>query len=230
MDRYAVLSTLGSGTFGEVYKARHRRAGTVVAIKRLRLRCPSFADALQLAEVSSLRRLSASGKSHRNLVQIFEIIRESSGCLQLVFEYMPDGNLYDLIRRASAERAAMQQRRQQNRGGRVVGGGAEGPDQQQQLLTHPRIRSIISQVLSGLAYMNALGYIHRDIKPENILISGRTAKIADLGLAKTHTASKFTSYVSTRWYRGPELLLRSSLVALPSLFNVFSFALLSLFN
>ena len=51
MDRYTILSNLGSGTFGEVYKARHRQTGTVVAIKRLRLRCPSFADALQLAEV-----------------------------------------------------------------------------------------------------------------------------------------------------------------------------------
>ena len=200
MDRYTILSNLGSGTFGEVYKARHRRTGTVVAIKRLRLRCPSFADALQLAEVSSLRRLSASGQCHRNIVQIFEIIRESSGALQLVFEYMADGNLYDLIRKASAEREAIQQ---QN-------GGAAGSDQQQQqILTHPRIQSITAQVLSGLAFMNSRSYFHRDLKPENILISGPTAKIADLGLAKTHTASKFTSYVSTRWYRGPELLLRS---------------------
>ena len=198
MDRYTILSNLGSGTFGEVYKARHRRTGTVVAIKRLRLRCPSFADALQLAEVSSLRRLSSAGQSHRNIVQIFEIIRESSGALQLVFEYMADGNLYDLIRWASAEREAMQQN----------GAVGNGPDQQK-ILTHPRIQSIISQVLSGLAFMNSRSYFHRDLKPENILLSGPTAKIADLGLAKTHTASKFTSYVSTRWYRGPELLLRS---------------------
>ena len=222
MDRYTILSNLGSGTFGEVYKARHIQTGTVVAIKRLRLRCPSFADALELAEVSSLRRLqqssSASGASesesggnnshaHRNIVQILECIRESSGALQLVFEYMADGNLYDLIRRASAERAAMQQRQQQQQKG--VGGAAGSDQQQQQILTHPRIQSIISQVLSGLAFMNSRSYFHRDLKPENILISGPTAKIADLGLAKTHTADKFTSYVSTRWYRGPELLLRS---------------------
>ena len=218
MDRYTILSNLGSGTFGEVYKARHIQTGTVVAIKRLRLRCPSFADALELAEVSSLRRLqqqssSSSGGNdsyaHRNIVQILECIRESSGALQLVFEYMADGNLYDLIRRASAERAAIQQQRQQRQQNGVGGAAAGSDQQQQQILTHPRIQSIISQVLSGLAFMNSRSYFHRDLKPENILISGPTAKIADLGLAKTHTAAKFTSYVSTRWYRGPELLLRS---------------------
>jgi protein kinase len=58
--------------------------------------------------------------------------------------------------------------------------------------------------------MHSLGIFHRDLKPENLLCKDGIVKIADFGLAKT-TASRppFTDYVSTRWYRAPEVLLRS---------------------
>ena len=78
--------------------------------------------------------------------------------------------------------------------------------------------------------------MHRDIKPENFLISPKTSadgpgdfklgpsentmssenvglKLADFGLAKEmkrHNIGNHTEYVSTRWYRAPELVLRSS--------------------
>lgn len=49
------------------------------------------------------------------------------------------------------------------------------------------------------------------MKPENILVSGTTAKLADYGLAREiRSRPPYTDYVSTRWYRAPELLLRST--------------------
>ena len=62
--------------------------------------------------------------------------------------------------------------------------------------------------------------MHRDIKPENFLIQDQTGtadqkmilKLADFGLAKDLSDgnhNNHTEYVSTRWYRAPELLLRS---------------------
>jgi len=58
--------------------------------------------------------------------------------------------------------------------------------------------------------MHKRGYLHRDIKPENILVSGKIAKVADFGLAKEiRSRPPFTDYVSTRWYRAPEVLLRN---------------------
>ena len=72
------------------------------------------------------------------------------------------------------------------------------------------VRNYIFQVLQGLGYMHKHGYFHRDIKPENILVSGDVAKVADFGLAKAVKARPpHTDYVSTRWYRAPEVLLRS---------------------
>lgn len=52
--------------------------------------------------------------------------------------------------------------------------------------------------------------MHRDLKPENLLYADGVLKIADFGLSKEYLGPKAqnTNYVSTRWYRAPELILR----------------------
>lgn len=74
------------------------------------------------------------------------------------------------------------------------------------------LKSILLQVMSGLAFMHRHGFFHRDLKPENILCSGsETIKIADFGLAREiRSRPPYTDYVSTRWYRAPEVLLHST--------------------
>jgi serine/threonine protein kinase len=74
----------------------------------------------------------------------------------------------------------------------------------------------MKQILSGLAHMNSKGFFHRDIKPENILIhlgnkesQDVVVKIADFGLARPISSPPFTYYVSTRWYRAPEVILHA---------------------
>ncbi len=51
---------------------------------------------------------------------------------------------------------------------------------------------------------------HRDLKPENILCSTPDlVKIADFGLAREiRSTPPYTDYVSTRWYRAPEVRAR----------------------
>ncbi len=59
--------------------------------------------------------------------------------------------------------------------------------------------------------MHKHGFFHRDLKPENLLSHSDTVKIADFGLAREiRSRPPFTDYVSTRWYRAPEILLRST--------------------
>jgi len=100
---------------------------------------------------------------------------------------MEDGNLYDIIK------------------------GRNGI-----ALPPNRIRMILSQVLRGLSFMHSRGVFHRDIKPENLLMRGNVCKVADFGLAKEiRTLPPLTKYVSTRWYRAPEVLLRASRYSAP---------------
>ena len=64
------------------------------------------------------------------------------------------------------------------------------------------------QTMLGLAYMHKHGFFHRDLKPENLLVKGDSVKIADFGLAREiRSRPPFTDYVSTRWYRAPEVIL-----------------------
>lgn len=66
-------------------------------------------------------------------------------------------------------------------------------------------------MFQGLAFMHKHSFFHRDIKPENMLVKGDIVKIADFGLAREiRSRPPFTDYVSTRWYRAPEVLLRST--------------------
>ncbi|XP_038973552.1 cyclin-dependent kinase F-4-like isoform X2 [Phoenix dactylifera] len=73
------------------------------------------------------------------------------------------------------------------------------------------VRNWCLQIFRALAYMHQRGYFHRDLKPENLLVTKDIIKIADFGLAREVSSEPpYTEYVSTRWYRAPEVLLQSS--------------------
>lgn len=73
-----------------------------------------------------------------------------------------------------------------------------------------KIRSWCFQIFQALEYMHGNGYFHRDLKPENLLVTNDLIKIADFGLAReVHSQPPYTDYVSTRWYRAPEVLLQA---------------------
>ncbi|GLT42248.1 hypothetical protein SLA2020_162610 [Shorea laevis] len=131
-------------------------------------------------ECMNLREVKALHKLNHPNIIKLREVVREKNELFFIFEYM-EHNLYQIMR----ER--------------------QGP------FSEGEIRSFMSQMLQGLAHMHRNGYFHRDLKPENLLVTNDVLKIADFGLAReVSSMPPYTEYVSTRWYRAPEVLLRSS--------------------
>ncbi|NXU72965.1 ICK kinase, partial [Oreotrochilus melanogaster] len=137
-------------------------------------------------ECMNLREVKSLKKlNHANVVKLKEVIRENDH-LYFVFEYMKE-NLYQLMK------------------------------ERNKLFPESTVRNIMYQILQGLAFIHKHGFFHRDLKPENLLCMGpELVKIADFGLAREiRSRPPYTDYVSTRWYRAPEVLLRSTSYSSP---------------
>ncbi|KAJ5668311.1 mitogen-activated protein kinase Hog1 [Penicillium maclennaniae] len=63
------------------------------------------------------------------------------------------------------------------------------------------------QILRGLKYVHSAGIIHRDLKPSSILIDENCdLRISNFSHARLRD-HQMTGYVSTRYYRAPEIML-----------------------
>ncbi|XP_039627303.1 cyclin-dependent kinase 1 [Polypterus senegalus] len=83
MDEYVKIEKIGEGTYGVVYKGRHKTTGQVVAMKKIRLESeeegvPSTA----IREISLLKELQ-----HPNIVCLQDVLMQESR-LYLVFEFL----------------------------------------------------------------------------------------------------------------------------------------------
>lgn len=77
-----------------------------------------------------------------------------------------------------------------------------------QSLETPYIQCFLYQICRGLKYIHSAGWFHRDLKPSNLLINENCdLKICDFGLARVISNDLMTDYVSTRYYRAPEIML-----------------------
>lgn len=189
MEKYDLLNQIGDGTFGSVAKAVSKKTGQLVAIKKMKQKFYTWEECVKLPEVDVVRRIHR----HPNVVKLSEVIRENNE-LYFVFEFM-DGDLLSVIKKAKAAQRPED--------------AATSP-----AIPYPKVKSYMRQLLQALAYVHKRGYFHRDLKPENLLIrqdgqGEEVVKLADFGLVKEIRARPpFTDYVSTRWYRAPELLLQ----------------------
>ncbi|KAM6948368.1 serine/threonine-protein kinase MAK-like [Aplochiton taeniatus] len=137
-------------------------------------------------ECMNLREVKSLKKlSHTNVVKLKEVVREND-YLYFVFEYMKE-NLYQLMK------------------------------DRNKFFPESVVRNMTFQILQGLSFIHKHGYFHRDMKPENLLCMGpELVKIADFGLAREiRSQPPYTDYVSTRWYRAPEVLLKSNTYSSP---------------
>ena len=135
-----------------------------------------------LREIRLLRIL----KGHKNIVKLKGIMRPSNikdfKSLNLVSEYCTQ-NLMNVIR-YNAEQ-----------------------------MTTDHIKYLSYEIMKGVLYMHSKGIIHRDLKPLNVLVNENwDVKISDFGqsnvqVGKINQDYNLTKYVTTRYYRAPELYL-----------------------
>lgn len=83
MDKFQKLEKVGEGTYGVVYKARDKKTGDLLALKKIRLEAedegiPSTA----IREIALLKQLQ-----HPNIVRLYDVIHTDKK-LTLVFEFL----------------------------------------------------------------------------------------------------------------------------------------------
>ena len=82
------------------------------------------------------------------------------------------------------------------------------------ILGHPNFtfqpshaKSLVKQMLEGLAYLHHMGILHRDIKGSNLLINNKgELKIADFGLSKIVWDKQTMTPCGTVGYTAPEIV------------------------
>ncbi|CAO2175252.1 unnamed protein product [Urochloa humidicola] len=150
-------NVIGSGASGKVYKAVLSN-GEVVAVKKLwsaaaALTSEGSADDSFEAEVRTLGKIR-----HKNIVKLWCCCIHRD-CKLLVYEYMPNGSLGDVLHSAK--------------------GG---------LLDWPTRYKIALDAAEGLSYLHhdcVPAIVHRDVKSNNILLDAEFgARVADFGVAK----------------------------------------------
>ncbi|VAI26470.1 unnamed protein product [Triticum turgidum subsp. durum] len=107
---------------------------------------------------------------HKNIVKLY-CCYSGADCNLLVYEYMPNGNLWDALH-----------------GGAGGGWGGFG------FLDWPTRRRVAIGVAQGLAYLHhdlLFAIVHRDVKSSNILLDADfEPKVADFGIAKVLQATR----------------------------------------
>ncbi|XP_015605480.1 serine/threonine-protein kinase fused [Cephus cinctus] len=94
MEKYEVLGQVGEGSFGQVYKAKKRADGDIVAFKVIRKRGRSFKELKSLRQECEIQR----HLHHPNIVQMLDSF-ETENEIVVVTEYA-DKELYEILGKA----------------------------------------------------------------------------------------------------------------------------------
>jgi serine/threonine protein kinase len=170
---YEILSAIGAGGMGEVYRARDPRLGRDVAIKVLPAAFSADPDRLHRFEVEAR---AAAALNHPNILAVYDL-GTHDGAPYIVSELLQGETL-----RTRAARGP----------GRTTPGTSGQPAVESAgAPTGLALRKTIDyavQIARGLAAAHDKGIVHRDLKPENVFVTtDGHLKILDFGLAKlTH--------------------------------------------
>ena len=171
---YQLISEIGRGGMGVVYKARQEDLDRVVAVKMIL--------ASHLASPEQVRRFQAEARAaaklrHSHIVPIHEV-GQCNGQDYFTMEYI--------------EGQSLAQRIQGEKGtGLICRNGPKGamhklaPSPFPPAIDIPTAVRIVSSIARAVEYLHRQGIVHRDLKPSNILLDTQGEPyLTDFGLAK----------------------------------------------
>ncbi len=195
--RYNIISKLGQGGMGIVYKAYDRLEKTEVALKQVLLP-PGQLDFASKAGTDDTDKLRLS------LAQEFSILatlRHPHILSVLDFGFDDDGHPFYTMT--------------------LLEGGQDVKSYAEDLSQDEKMR-VLTQMLQALHYLHRRGILHRDLKPDNVFVTREEqVKVMDFGLAKQNkaqssakdTISGTISYMVPELFQGGKTSVASDLFA-----------------
>src|SRR6204780_3421636 len=193
--RYEILTELGRGAMGVVYKARDPKINRVVAVKTVSLAGQSADDELEYRE-RFFREAEAAGRlSHPGIVTIFDVGEEpETHAPYIVMEFVAGQSLDKVLLARNDNKLP------------------------------PEVAlQVALELAEALDCAHGQGVVHRDLKPANILVTDEGhAKIADFGIAKLNLATQTLAgrALGTPAYMSPEQLSGESVDGRSDLFSL----------
>ncbi|KAJ7902097.1 kinase-like domain-containing protein [Mycena olivaceomarginata] len=182
--KYLILDILGQGTFGQVVKCQNMKTHEIVAVKVVKNKPAYFNQSMMEVTILEMLNKNSDPNDQHHILRLRDsFIHRQHLCL--VFELL-SSNLYELIK--------------QN---------------QFQGLSTQLVKVFMAQLLDALTVLKDARLIHCDLKPENILLKSLQSpqiKVIDFGSA-CHERQTVYTYIQSRFYRSPEVLLGMSYTA-----------------
>ncbi len=185
---YEQQGRLGEGTYGVVFRGKDVASGELCALKSIK--ASSFALQHEGFPLTALRETGVLLRlRHANVVGLREVVVEDAErcawppyCAFMVQEHF-DHDLRQLL---------------------LAFGASDG-------FSQGEVKSILEQLLRGLAALHERWVLHRDVKTANVLYanSGGRVALCDLGMARRYEEPRrsYTPECVTLHYRSPEMLL-----------------------
>ena len=176
LSDFEILSQLGKGSFGFVYKVRRKSDNIIYALKKV-----SFSQLSQKEKSNSLNEIRILASIHNKHVIAYKdaFYDSTSNSLCLIMEYAECGDLEKLIHHHIKTKTYFNEH---------------------------EILSIFIQITKGIKSLHDNNIMHRDIKSANIfMFKNDLIKIGDLNVSKIIKSNLKHTQTGTPFYASPEI-------------------------